>query len=229
MAEFLIKLRNFKCKISIPYLIFLLFVISGCSYHIIQLMQLYLKFETKVGVSYHYKNEFAVPIISLCWEAKYLLKNYSETTSTEGMSLDHIYNKTKDFGDVIINMGYDFKNAWVNIYNFSEYEINTLTGKRNKAKYYVKFKKTIIRGFGDKVCYNLIHPEITLNKSSAVVLFSIDLNQQFNIYLFPRNNAQSNPNGNNMITLDSMFNIFNCFNFNQFISQKDGFIKLHFQ
>lgn len=140
MAELLKKLRNFKFKKLIPNLIFLLFVVSGCSYQVIQVIQVYLKFETKVGLSYHYKSEITIPIISLCYGAKDLLKNRS-VTSIEKVPPDQIYNQTKNFGDVIIKMTYRVNSTLVSIYNFSEYEINTLTGRRNKTIYDIGLKK----------------------------------------------------------------------------------------
>lgn len=230
MAELLMKLRSLKCKELIIRLIFFLFVISGCLYQIIQVIEVYLKFETKVDVSYHYKSEFAVPIMSFCWKAKYVLKNRS-IKSIEEMSFEQIYNQTKNSGDVIIRMEYRVKDAWVGIYNFSKYEINTLTGRRNKTKYDIGLEKKIIRrqGDDDEFCYNLIHPEINLNRRPNGFLCYIDLKRAFNMRFLSRNNAQDDSVEANMITLDSMFNIFNCFKFNQFIYQMDGITELHFQ
>ena len=53
MNKLLTILRKFNSKISWGYLLFILFIIIGYSYHVIQVIQVYLQFETKIHVKYN--------------------------------------------------------------------------------------------------------------------------------------------------------------------------------
>ena len=60
---------NFKKlipELSIKYLIFIILIIIGCSYQVIKVTQVFLKFETKVDVKYEQNNEIVIPMVSFC-------------------------------------------------------------------------------------------------------------------------------------------------------------------
>lgn len=61
MAKFLTKLIKLTLKISLKYLIFI-FILIGCSYQVIQVIKVYLEFETKVDVSFDSKNQNVILI-----------------------------------------------------------------------------------------------------------------------------------------------------------------------
>lgn len=50
MGEFMAKLGKLISKISIMRLILILFTLIGCLYQVAQVVQNYLKFETKIDV-----------------------------------------------------------------------------------------------------------------------------------------------------------------------------------
>ena len=57
------KLLNFrKSKLSLKYLLFVLFVIFGCFYQIIQITEVFLKFDNKIDVSFETKDEIDLKI-----------------------------------------------------------------------------------------------------------------------------------------------------------------------
>ena len=121
MIQLIIGLRALISKISITYLIFILFTLIGCLYQVTQVIKVNLKFETKVDVSFYYTSEYAVPVISFCNSADALRKNIS--SKTDGMSPEQIYNNTYDFGDVILEVRYFVKNGgFVVIQNFSSFQ-----------------------------------------------------------------------------------------------------------
>ena len=78
MAEILTKLKIFKSKLSIKYLLFIILIIIGCSYQLIQVSQVYFKFETKVDVKYEQTNQVAIPMVSFCEEIGVMLRNSSK-------------------------------------------------------------------------------------------------------------------------------------------------------
>ena len=52
MAEIITNLKKLLLALSIKYLLFLIIIIIGCSYQIIQVTQIYFKFEMKVDVKF---------------------------------------------------------------------------------------------------------------------------------------------------------------------------------
>ena len=202
MAQFITKLKSLKSKISIPSLIFLIFIIVGCLYQVIQVTEVYFRFETKVDLTYYDTNQFTVPIVSFCRDANKSFKNTS-IKSTKGMSTDQIINKTYNFGDFIINMYYIVENGvLVYIKNFSSFEMNSLTGKRNKTKYDIQFEKVI---FSTIICYNLKHPQTSLSRSLLTdgFLWNIDIvDGGFAMHLLPQSYSPHDLSSNSFITLE---------------------------
>lgn len=87
------------------------------------------------------------------------------------MSPDQIYNNTYDFGHIIFAMSYSVENnRYVDIENFSSFQMDIFNGRRNKTKDNIQFEKTITNHNDyNWVCYNLIHPQITLERNISQV------------------------------------------------------------
>ena len=66
MEKLKLNLNKLNCKISWKYLLFILVIIIGYSYQVIQIIQIYLQFETKIDVKHDDQNEIAIPMLSLC-------------------------------------------------------------------------------------------------------------------------------------------------------------------
>ena len=105
MAEFFKKLKKLKWKLSWKYLLFILFIIIGCSYQVIQIVKVYLEFETKIDVKYDDQSEIAIlPKLSLCKETTFLMRNYSlrDYKKILGLSPAQLYNMTFSFKEIVI-------------------------------------------------------------------------------------------------------------------------------
>ena len=207
MGQLIDGLRTLISKISITYLIFILFTLIGCLYQVTQVIKVYLKFETKVDVSFYYTSEYAVPVISLCNSADALKKNIS--LKIDQMSPDQIYNNTYDFGDVILEMRYSVQNGgFVIIQNVSSFREDIFNGRRNKTKHDIQFEKTITyHDDYNLVCYNLIHPEMTLERKINQYYCSFDLNLHggtLYMHLLPRNHSIYDLTSNNFIAVDGI-------------------------
>ena len=63
-------MEKFDSKSLIKYLMFIIIITIGCSYQIIQVTQIYFKFETKVDVKYEQNNGIVVLMVSICEETK---------------------------------------------------------------------------------------------------------------------------------------------------------------
>ena len=63
-------MEKFDPKSLIKYLMFIIIITIGCSYQIIQVTQIYFKFETKVDVKYEQNNGIVVLMVSICEETK---------------------------------------------------------------------------------------------------------------------------------------------------------------
>ena len=77
MVKFMTKLAKLLPKISYKYLFFILIVSFGCLYHVIQVTLVYLKFETKIDVSFDLESPPVIPMISFCKDTIFLFKNLS--------------------------------------------------------------------------------------------------------------------------------------------------------
>ena len=104
MNKLLIILRKLKPETSWKYLLFILFIIIGCSYQVIQVTKVYFEFETTVDVSFNPRSEIAIPIVSFC---KYTVKSFiNDSSFVRLMSLPakQIYNETFGFGHVFLQI-----------------------------------------------------------------------------------------------------------------------------
>ena len=86
MVKFKVNLRKLLPKLSIKYLLFIILIIIGCSYQIIQLAQVFWGFETKIEVKYNQNNEIAIPMVSFCKPTQIMFRNSSQNNSFKGFS-----------------------------------------------------------------------------------------------------------------------------------------------
>ena len=137
MAKFITKLIP---KISIKYLLFIILIIIGCSYQIIQVTQLFLKFETKIEVKYEQNDEIIIPMVSFCKPTRFSFRNSSQKII--GLSPAQIYNQTFDFNELFIELEYiSSEGSFHKIHNFED-------------ETEIEFEKTIS---SDLVCYHFKH------------------------------------------------------------------------
>ena len=118
MFKFITILRNLIPKLSYKYLLFITIVIAGCSYQVIQVIQVFLKFETKIDVSYDQSNEIAIPMVSFCRRTDNMFRNSSQ--QIKGLSPAQLYNHTLKFGEVFFSMKFIISNDKYKEINFVE-------------------------------------------------------------------------------------------------------------
>ena len=136
MAELLTKLKKLKPKISWKYLLFILFIIIGCSYQVIHVSKMYFEFETIVDVKYE-KSEIVIPMISICEETIYLFRNSSEFKSIEGMSPAQVYNQTFNFNEMFIEIRFYSNDEKVEklVTNFTDEDQNEIQYEKTISSY----------------------------------------------------------------------------------------------
>ena len=131
MAKFNVNLRKLIPNLPIKYLIFIIIITVGCSYQIIQVTQVFLKFETKIDISYDGNNEIIIPMVSFCKPTLHMLRNSSQRI--EGLSPAQFYNETFNFSEIFIYM-------WFIIPNGKSHHISNFTNEEqnNSGIYYEK-------------------------------------------------------------------------------------------
>ena len=169
MAKFITKLIP---KISIKYLLFIIFIIIGCLYQIIQVTQLFLKFETKIEVKYGQNNEIIIPMVSFCKSTKILFRNSSQKII--GLSPAQIYNQTFDFNELFIELEYvSSEGSFHKIHNF-----------KDETETEIEFEKTISSNL---VCYHFKHlnSKKIKHKQQKIYLFHLYHRQNVNEIIVP--------------------------------------------
>ena len=161
MSKFNVNLRKFIPKLSIKHLLFVILIIIGCSYQIIQVTQVFLKFETKIDVKYDENNENAIPMVSFCKPTKFMFRNSSQVKQ---FSLAQLYNQTYSFGEMFVGIEYIKSNGkFGQILNFTDQQQN------NSEIYY---EKTIDKF---KVCYHFkfMHSKQLRHKQGTIYKFQL--------------------------------------------------------
>ena len=167
------KLFNFiKSKLSLKYLLFILFVLFGCLYQVVQITEVFLKFETKIDVSFEMKDQIDLKV-RICKPTNGLFKN-SKIKSAEGMSPANIYNSTFDFDQIFIHVGYlsedhNYKSVKpIHYYDLIKYQDDQLTNPKQ-----LRVEKAISY---DQICYEFSQNQIKIDinkntKKKEMLLF----------------------------------------------------------
>ena len=143
MANLLEKIQLIKhYKISIPYIIFICACFFGCLYHVSQVIQVYLTFQTKVDVSFDSESQIVVPTIGFCKSIRYLLKTNS---SLKEYSPSSIYNATYDVEDIFVSCAVRYNGSL------------RYASKCQLGEYGIQIEKTV--NFLSGVCYNFKHSQ----------------------------------------------------------------------
>ena len=163
MAKLNVNLRILIPKLSIKYLLFIIIIIIGCSYQIIQLTQVFLKFETKVDVKYDQDNEIVIPIVSFCKRTFAVFRD-SSRNSSKGLSPAQFYNQTFSFAEVFIGLKFIISN--------DEYDkiVNFIDDKQNDSK--IHYEKTISNLM---ICYHFkyLHSKQLKHKQRRIYTFEL--------------------------------------------------------
>ena len=133
----LTTLRKRNSKISWKYLLFILFIVIGYSYQVVQVIQVYLQFETKIDVKFNDENEISVPMLSLCKPTSRLMRNYSLINFKRffGLSPAKIYNMTFSFKEIVIDLAYSDGRSISSVKEFKDEE--------HQIKSIIHYEKTI--------------------------------------------------------------------------------------
>ena len=198
MERFMTKLRKFKQKISIKYLIFIFLISIGCFYQVVQVTLVFLEFETKIDVSID-KTEIEIPMISFCSSASKVFRDGKKQTF--GLTPAQVYNQTLNFGEIVIYMDYylmDDENGYFNthfhaIWNFTKHEEDVQSQKFNSTVD-IQIEKSISHL---RVCYNFKHPQnkvIRPRFSKKIYQFILyhQNRTSFNIVLSSKNHSPNN-------------------------------------
>ena len=171
MAKFGVNFKKLLPKLSIKYLLFLILIIIGCSYQIIQLTQVFWEFETKIEVKYNQNNEIAIPMVSFCKPTEFMFKNSSKNNSSKGLSPAQLYNQTFSFAEVFIGIQFKDSNNKIGVINFTE--------EQNNSEIY--YEKTI----SDRIiCYHIKYLHSKQLKYRQGIIYSLLLyHQNDNTYI----------------------------------------------
>lgn len=139
-------------KSKILYLLFIVFCLVGCIYHVTQITQVYLTFQTKIDVSFDSTNQIVVPLISFCKPRFTLMINQSQRDFLEII-------KTSPTPAAIQNTTFGIADVFL----FCRY-VN------EKGKHH--FSKKCNQGFQTtktvnywNVCYHFKHPQFIHNSN----------------------------------------------------------------
>ena len=146
MVKFITILRILIPNLSYKYLLFILIVFAGCLYQMIQVIQVYLKFETKIDLSYDQKSEIVIPMISSCKPTKFMFRNSSKNIN--GLTPAQVYNMTFDFNEIFIQI--DFMDS-----NSTYHRMINLTNEDDQNKSEIHYEKTIRKYI---ICYHFKYP-----------------------------------------------------------------------
>ena len=96
-----LKLR-LNTKFSIPFIIFIALCLIGCLYHVIEITDVYLKYQTKVDVSFDGDSQIVVPLVTFCRlrEASYV--NNQRLVQMESKTPSSIDNTTYNVSEVFV-------------------------------------------------------------------------------------------------------------------------------
>ena len=158
MAKFIAIIRKLIPKLSYKYLLFILFVFVGCLYQLIQVIHVYLKFETKVDLSYDQNNEIVIPMVSFCRPTNYMFRNSSRDIN--GLTPSQVYNMTFDFNEIFIELR-------VLQSNYSYQMFNLTNEHQNKSE--IHYEKTISK---DLICYQFKFPDSKQLKHKQGMIYS---------------------------------------------------------
>ena len=187
------NMNKFNCKlrIKVSYLIFIIFCLIGCAYHIAQVIKVYLTFQTKIDVSFDSTSQIVVPLVSFCKPRFALMINESlrdhlivlNTTSTPA----EIDKSTFGFKDIFLFCRYLDRNGYYGI----SYDCQLANG--------FQIEKTVNHFI---VCYNFKHPQFIQKDRVKGTLYEFWIyhhhQTQYNLYLSSDHNA---PNGLSTNTL----------------------------
>ena len=161
MQEILTKLKH---KLSIKFLLFIIIIIIGCSYQIIQLVQVYFEFETKINVKYNENNEIVIPMVSFCQKTDFMFRNSSQHINE--MSPAQVYNQTLSFNEVFIEIEFIRSNGK---YEYSIID-NFKDEEQNNGEIY--YEKTISSKI---ICYHFkyLHSKQLKRKQRTIYKFQL--------------------------------------------------------
>ena len=133
-------------KLPLKYLIFMIFCIVGCIYHVFQISKVYFSYSTNVNVYVDFKGQIKVPMLSLCRWTNISLKR---PFVNETMTPRKLYERTYDFSDIFFSCELSDDG-----FNLKEYNCTDL------GKFGVQMEKMVNDIF---VCYVFKHPQFDKN------------------------------------------------------------------
>ena len=183
-------LNKLNSQISWKYLLFILIILIGCSYQVIQVIQVYLQFETKIDVKYDYQSEIAIPMVSLCKPTTSSMRNSSIRNENQifGLSPAQIYNMTFSFKEIVIHLGYQHETSNPSVEEFKDEE--------HQIKSIIHYDKTI--SFY-RICYNFKYSNVKQIKAKNGLVYYLKLYHHheskipYNLYLSSNTDYELNP------------------------------------
>lgn len=174
MFKFIRILRNLIPKLSYKYLLFIIIVVAGCSYQVVQVIQVFMKFETKIDVSYDQNNEISIPMVSFCKSTEKMFGNSSQ--EIKGLSPAQLYNHTYKFNEVFIGTKFITSNG--------KYDEITSFNEENQNIGKIYYEKTISDSL---VCYQFkyLHSKQLKHKEGAIYRFHLYHQASMDTFKFP--------------------------------------------
>ena len=136
---------------SFAYFIFILVCMIGCLYHVTQITQVYLTFQTKIDVSFDAKSQIVVPMVSFC-KSRFFLYEHDENFLKQINDLfpKSIHSKTHNISSVFLHCSAKTDKVGYNFFQKCNMETGGIqTGKTVNYHY---------------VCYNFKHPKFSQSK-----------------------------------------------------------------
>ena len=143
MKKLFQKLKNIK--VSKRYLVFITFCFIGCLYQVIQVSDVYFKYQTKIDVKIDTSSQIVVPMVSFC---KKTFKSQKKPFKSD-LTPANIYNKTYGLSEVFFHCSMLNKTL-------------KYSGANNckLKKFGLLYEKTINRRW---ICYHFKHPQFSNN------------------------------------------------------------------
>lgn len=178
------KLKNLK--VSKCYLAFITCCFIGCLYQVIQVSNVYFKYQTRIGVEIDTSSQIIVPMVSFC---KKTFKSQKKPLKSD-LTPAKIYNKTYSLSEVFFHCSMLNKTLKYSGANNCKLKESGL-----------KYEKTINRRW---ICYHFKHPQFGKNDDRvsniiySFMIYHFKEDSEFLLYLTSENSVSNGESWNSI-------------------------------
>lgn len=159
-------------KLSISFIIFIALCLAGCLYHVIEITDVYLKYQTKVDVSFDGDSQIVVPLVTFCRMKEASYRNIEKPMQMQNPTPSLIDNITYDVSEIffLYILVTDNHHDGIAVHQFEKLQ-----------DYGVQVEKTINYRF---ICYNFKHFQFSKYKpriNGRIYEFMLYQHNHFNL------------------------------------------------